>query len=34
MIMKKFDTDLHMNDDILMKLYSDSMIDDILTIAL
>ena len=34
MILKKFDLELSLNDDILLKLYSDSMIDDIITIAL
>ena len=35
MILKKFDLELpFINDDILLKLYSDSMIDDIITIAL
>ena len=33
-ILKKFDFELPINDDILLKLYSDSMIDDIITIAL
>ena len=34
MILKKFDLELPLNDDILLKLYSDSTIDDIITIAL
>ena len=34
MILKKFDLELPLSDDILLKLYSDSTIDDIITIAL
>ena len=34
MIMKKFDLELLINDDILFKLYSGSMLDDISTLAL
>ena len=34
MILKKFDLELPLNADILLKLYSDSMIDDIIIIAL